>query len=45
MFLLDTNVISELRKRDRAEARVLAWADEADASEFRLSCVTLLEVR
>jgi predicted nucleic acid-binding protein len=45
MFLIDTNVISELRKRDRADARVLAWADKADESGFRLSCITILEVR
>lgn len=45
MFLLDTNVISELRKRDRAHPGVLAWADHADQSAFRLSCITLLEVR
>lgn len=45
MFLLDTNVISELRKRDRAHPGVLSWADRADESAFRLSCITLLEVR
>lgn len=45
MFLIDTNVISELRKRDRAEPRVLAWADQTDEADFRLSCITLLEVR
>lgn len=45
MFLIDTNVISELRKRERANARVLAWADQSDESGFRLSCITILEVR
>jgi predicted nucleic acid-binding protein len=45
MFLIDTNVISELRKRDRAEPRVLAWADQSNEADFRLSCITLLEVR
>lgn len=45
MFLIDTNVISEIRKRDRADKRVLAWADRTDGSEFRLSCITLLEIR
>lgn len=45
MFLIDTNVISELRKRDRSDKRVLAWADRTDRSELRLSCITLLEIR
>jgi hypothetical protein len=45
MFLIDTNVISELRKRGRANPRVLAWADRSDESAFRLSCITLMEVR
>lgn len=45
MFLIDTNVISELRKRSRANPRVLAWADQSDEAAFRLSCITLMEVR
>lgn len=32
MHLLDTNVISELRKAKNADANVLAWAQQADAS-------------
>lgn len=44
MYLLDTNVISELRRRRRADPHVLAWAAATpDASTF-LSVVTIFEV-
>jgi predicted nucleic acid-binding protein len=45
MYLLDTNVISELRKRDRARSDVVAWAAQAEPSGFFLSTVTILELR
>lgn len=44
MFLLDTNVLSELRRRDRTHARVAAWADDIHLSELFLSAVTILEI-
>ena len=44
-FLLDTNVIAELRKGDRASARVRAWFSTLDADAVRLSVVTIGEVR
>jgi predicted nucleic acid-binding protein len=44
-YLLDTNVISELRKGDRADPNVAAWfADVADAEIF-LSALTIGEIR
>jgi predicted nucleic acid-binding protein len=44
MYLLDTNVISELRRRKRADPRVTAWAAATpDAATF-LSVVTIFEV-
>jgi predicted nucleic acid-binding protein len=44
-YLLDTNVISELRKGDRADPNVTAWfADVADEEIF-LSALTLGEIR
>jgi predicted nucleic acid-binding protein len=44
-YLLDTNVISELRKGQRADANVTAWfADIADEEIF-LSVLTIGEVR
>ncbi len=45
MYIIDTNVISELRKRNRANPNVLRWADETDPSGFFLSSVTLLEIK
>jgi predicted nucleic acid-binding protein len=44
MFLLDTNVLSELRRRDRTDRAVAAWADSVDPSDLFLSVVTILEI-
>lgn len=44
MFLLDTNVVSELRRRKRAEPRVLAWADAVEPLLLHVSAVTILEI-
>ena len=44
MFLLDTNVLSELRRADRADARVAAWARSIDHLQFYLSAITILEI-
>jgi predicted nucleic acid-binding protein len=46
MFLLDTNVISELRKAGdgKANANVVAWLSGLDATTFYLSAVTLMEI-
>jgi hypothetical protein len=46
MFLLDTNVISELRKAGdgKADANVTAWLSGADAASFYISAVTLMEL-
>jgi len=44
MFLLDTNVLSELRRRDRTDPRVAAWADHVDAADLFLSVITILEI-
>lgn len=44
MHLLDTNVISELRKAKNADANVLAWAQQADASQLYISVITILEL-
>ncbi|MCY4451054.1 MAG: type II toxin-antitoxin system VapC family toxin [Immundisolibacterales bacterium] len=46
MFLLDTNVVSELRKvgDGRADARVTAWISEHDAASFYVSALTLMEL-
>lgn len=44
MFLLDTNVLSELRRRDRTHPKVAAWADAVHPSEMYLSAITILEI-
>ncbi|QQO13479.1 type II toxin-antitoxin system VapC family toxin [Bradyrhizobium diazoefficiens] len=44
MFLLDTNVISELRRPDRADRNVVAWANAIPAANFFMSVISILEV-
>ena len=46
MYLLDTNVVSELRKAKsgKADAGVIAWAAELPASELFLSAISVLEL-
>ena len=45
MYLLDTDVLSELRKpARRADAAVRRWVSGHDAEAFYLSVVTVLEV-
>jgi toxin FitB len=43
-YLLDTNVVSELRKRN-PDPRLLAWYEEVPSAELFLSVLTLGEVR
>lgn len=46
MTLLDTNVVSELRKAKggRIDPNVLAWAQGEDAEKFWLSAITVQEI-
>ena len=44
MHLLDTNVLSELRRPDRAHAGLRAWAEAASIADFFISAITLLEL-
>lgn len=46
MFLLDTNVISELRKAGsgKADQNVIAWAQKIPTSQLYISVVTVLEL-
>lgn len=46
MFLLDTNVVSELRKAraGKADANVTAWAAEVPAVRLYLSVITVQEL-
>jgi predicted nucleic acid-binding protein len=43
-FLLDTNVVSELRRGPKADAKVLHWARSVAASDMWLSVITILEL-
>jgi predicted nucleic acid-binding protein len=44
-FLLDTNVISELRKRDRCAPKVNAWAQRIEPNQNFLSVLVVGELR
>lgn len=46
MYVLDTNVLSELRKvrAGKADAHVAAWADTVDASDLFVSAITIMEL-
>ncbi len=45
MYLLDTNVVSELRKRDRCDENVAAWYTGLSDDDLFLSVLTLGEIR
>lgn len=44
MFLLDTNVVAELRRPERADGNVRAWASSTPAELYAISVVTVLEL-
>lgn len=44
-FLLDTNVVSELRKRDRANRRVREWLAGVEGGDLAISVLVLGEIR
>ena len=44
MFVLDTNVVSELRRPQRADPKVLAWASGLPVANLYLSAITVLEL-
>jgi hypothetical protein len=46
MFVLDSNVVSELRKVrfGRADANVAQWADGVDAGSLYISAITVMEL-
>ncbi|MEZ2128698.1 MULTISPECIES: type II toxin-antitoxin system VapC family toxin [unclassified Sinorhizobium] len=45
-YLLDTNVVSELRKigDGKADAKVVTWLEAEDAVSFYISTITILEL-
>ena len=44
MFLLDTNVVSELRRPATADPKVVAWANALRPFDLFLSAITVLEL-
>jgi toxin FitB len=44
-YLLDTNVISEIRKRERAHPNVAKWVAQTPVKEIGTSVVVLAEIR
>ena len=46
MFLLDTNVVSELRKAgsQNADGNVISWATKQPVSSLFISAITVLEI-
>lgn len=44
MFLLDTNVVSELRRSDKADRNVVIWASSIPAASVFLSAISILEI-
>ena len=45
MFLIDTNVISEVRKGDRCDVGVAEWFSRVPEAELMISVLTLGEIR
>lgn len=46
MFVLDTNVVSELRKvrLGKADVNVMAWTERVDAADLFVSAITIMEL-
>ena len=48
MFVLDTNVVSELRNvrlgKAKANANVTAWTESVDAADLFVSAITIMEL-
>lgn len=44
MYILDTNVVSELRRADKADRKVATWAETKSLAQFFLSAITVLEL-
>ena len=44
-YLLDTNIVSEIRKAERADARVTDWYSSVSSEDLHLSVLVLGEIR
>lgn len=44
-FLIDTNVVSELRKKSRCDMRVAAWQDSIKGEGIYISAISMMEIK
>jgi toxin FitB len=44
MYLLDTNIVSELRKAKKADPKVIQWAQRLPAASLYISAISILEL-
>ncbi len=44
VFLLDTHIVSDLRRPERASERLLAWSRETPTHQQFISCITVFEL-
>src|SRR5262245_8393498 len=44
MFLLDTNIVSELRRPEKADPAIVTWAGTLPAASLFLSVISILEI-
>ena len=44
MYLLDTDSVSALRRRERADPKLLAWVETVHPTELFISVITILEI-
>ncbi|GAA0581879.1 type II toxin-antitoxin system VapC family toxin [Caenispirillum bisanense] len=44
MYLLDTNIVSDLRRPERANDGVLRWVGSTDVDSMYVSALTLMEI-
>lgn len=44
MYLIDTNIVSELRRRDRMDSNVAAWASSVQSETMYLSVISVEEL-
>lgn len=44
MYVLDTNVVSELRKGNKADPKVLNWAKSVTPNDIFISVITVMEI-
>ena len=44
MYLLDTNIISQTRRPDKADKRVTAWLAHTDSNNLYTSAIVMMEL-